>query len=111
MIFLLISSSLLLVGCSERMAMTRDGYANIEVGMSAIDVKKMYGKPYTISSKGDGEQTYEYIERIRAGQQVLELRRYYIVVIDGKVVGKYLKVSVPPAYSDIYSKEPYPMQY
>lgn len=98
----------LLVGCSERMAMTGEGYANIEMGMSTADIERMYGKPYAISSQGDGSETYEYIERIRSGERVLELRSYYIVVVDGKVVGKYLKVSTTPGYDDIYSTSPYP---
>ena len=105
---LLFFCAALLFSCSERMAMTRDNYTDIEVGMSAVDLERLYGKPYSIYSKGDGTETYEYIERIRSGQQVLELRRYYIVITDGKVVGKYLKVSSTPAYDDIYSESPYP---
>ena len=88
--------------------MTRDNYTDIEVGMSALDLERMYGKPYSIYSKGDGTETYEYVERVRSGQQILELRRYYIVITDGKVVGKYLKISQTPAYDDIYSESPYP---
>lgn len=104
----LIVLAIFIIGCSERIAMTRDRYAAIEMGMASVDIEKLYGKPYSIYSKGDGSETYEYIERIRSGQQVLEMRRYYIVISDGKVIGKYLKISTSPSYDTIYSDDPYP---
>ena len=88
--------------------MTQDRYAGIEMGMSVTDIEKLYGKPYSMHAKGDGYTTYEYIERVLFGNQILELRRYYIVISNGKVVDKYLNVSTPPAYNAIYSDTPYP---
>lgn len=100
---------ILLTGCfSRQAAMTRDGYADVAVGMSASDVEKRYGKPYNIYSKGDDKETYEYIEKIRMGNEVIEQRRYYIVIVDGKVIGKYMKLSNPPPFQAIYSDDPYP---
>lgn len=99
----------LLVGCFSRQAvMTRDGYADVATGMSASELQKRYGKPYNIYSKGDEKETYEYIEKIRIGNEVIEQRRYYIVIIDGKVIGKYMKLSNPPPFEAIYSDDPYP---
>lgn len=105
-----ISLILLMIGltaCSERIAMTRDGYADVGVGMSVFDLQKIHGKPYTIYAKEDGSETYEYIERIYSGDRTLEIRHYYIVILDGKVIGKYVKVSSPPSYDAIYSESPY----
>jgi len=98
-----------LTACFSRQAvMTRNGYADVEIGMSSSDVQKLYGKPYNVYSKGDEKETYEYIEKIRMGDEVIEQRRYYIVVVDGKVIGKYMKLSNPPPFQSIYSDDPYP---
>lgn len=100
---------ILLVGCFSRQAvMTRDGYGEVEVGMAVSEVQKRYGKPYNIYSKGDDKETYEYIEKIRRGNEVIEQRRYYVVIVDGKVIGKYMKLSNPPPFQSIYSDDPYP---
>lgn len=100
---------LFLAGCgASGEVMTRDKYAEVQVGMSAQEIEKQYGKPYKIVSKGGGQETYEYIEKITMGTHVIEQRRYYIVVEDGKVIGKYMKVSNPPPFEAIYSDDPYP---
>ena len=100
---------LLLTGCfSTQAVMTREGYADVDVGMLAKDVEMQYGKPYRVYSKGEGTETYEYIEKITLGTEVIEQRRYYIVIADGKVVGKYMKRSNPPPFEAIYSDDPYP---
>jgi len=98
-----------LMGCNtESTRMTRNGYADVEVGMSAKELETQYGKPYNVYSKGDNTETYEYIERITMGTQIIEQRRYFIVIEDGKVVGKYMKLSNPPPFEAIYSDDPYP---
>lgn len=88
--------------------MTNEGYEMIEKGMSIKEVRKKYGTPYTIYSKGTSTETYEYIERITNGRRVVEQRRYYIVVSKGKVIAKYQKVSNPPPFDAINSDSPYP---
>ncbi|MCB1084992.1 MAG: hypothetical protein KDK60_02710, partial [Chlamydiia bacterium] len=56
---------LFLVGCTTNSAlMTRDKYAEVSVGMSAEDLEKQFGRPYKIVSKGEGTETYEYVEKI-----------------------------------------------
>lgn len=99
----------LLAGCNtNHEIMTRGGYADVGVGMASTAVEERFGKPYKIYSKGEGSETYEYIEKITMGTQVIEQRRYYIVIENGKVVGKYMKLSNPPPFEAIYSDDPYP---
>ena len=88
--------------------MTRDGYSEVQVGMSAHEIESKFGKPYSIISKVGDQEIYEYIERLTMGTQVVEQRRYYIVIAGGKVIGKYMKVSNPSPFEAIYSDEPYP---
>ncbi|PCI76202.1 hypothetical protein COB21_04645 [Candidatus Aerophobetes bacterium] len=88
--------------------MTSEGYENVEEGMSVKALTKQYGTPYTIYSKGADVETYEYVERMRMGRRVVEQRRYYIVISGGKVIAKYMKISNPPPFEDMYSDSPYP---
>ena len=100
---------LLLAGCNtNHEIMSRRGYADVSIGMSTHDVEERFGKPYHVFSKAEGTETYEYIEKITMGTHVIEQRRYYIVIKDGKVVGKYMKHSNPPPFEAIYSDDPYP---
>ena len=100
---------LLCTGCFTAQAMmNRDGYIDVDIGMSANEMIDYYGDPYQIFAKGDGSEVYEYTEKIRMGTQVVEYRRYYIVVSEGKVIGKYMKYSNPPGFDAIYSDDPYP---
>lgn len=107
--YLFVLSLLFLIGCATNSTMmTRDRYAEVEVGMKASDIEHRFGKPYQIVSREEGKETYEYIEKITMNNQVIEQRRYYIVIQDGKVVGKYMKLSNPPPFQAIYSEDPYP---
>jgi len=107
--YFLLLGLLFLMGCGATgELMTRDKYAEVQVGMTTQDIEKEFGKPYKIVSKGEGQETYEYIEKITMGGQVIEQRRYYIIIQDGKVVGKHMKVSTPPPFEEIYSSDPYP---
>lgn len=100
---------LFLLGCATNSEfLTRDSYAEIEIGMKASDIEHRFGKPYQIFSREGGKETYEYIEKITMGTQVIEQRRYYIVIQEGKVVGKYMKLSNPPPFQNMYSEDPYP---
>lgn len=100
---------LILTGCFTHEAiMTRDGYAGVEVGMPVTALEEKFGKPYKIYSKDGATETYEYMEKIVMGTNVIEQRRYYIVIEDGKVIGKYMKLTNPPPFEAIYSDDPYP---
>lgn len=101
--------SVLLVGCSvSHEMMTRNGYADVDIGMSSKSIEERFGKPYKIYSRGNETEIYEYIEKITMGTQVIEQRRYYIVIERGKVSNKYIKLSNPPPFEAIYSNDPYP---
>lgn len=107
--YLFFLSLLFLLGCAANSElMTRDRYAEVEIGMKASEIEQRFGKPYQIVSREEGKETYEYIEKITMNNQVIEQRRYYIVIQDGKVVGKYMKLSNPPPFQAIYSEDPYP---
>lgn len=96
------------LGCQKQPLMTRQGFAAIEPGMSIKDVEKKYGQPYSIHSRDGNSDIYEYIERVLMGPETVMQSRYYLVVSNGKVVGKYSKYSNPPAFEQIYSDDPYP---
>ncbi len=104
-LFLLILISL--TGCKTPL-MTKQGFAMIEPGMSIKEVEKKYGKPYNIHSRDGNSDIYEYIERMVMGPETVAQWRYYLIVSNGKVVGKYVKHSSPPAFEQIYSDDPYP---
>jgi len=98
----------LLVACQKQAVMTRQGFGDIQPGASIAEVEKKYGKPYAIHSRDANSDIYEYIERVLMGPETIMQWRYYLVVSDGKVVGKYSKYSTPPAFEQIYSDDPYP---
>ncbi len=100
---------LFIIGCQGRSdIMTREDFADILPGTEVSAIIQKHGQPYSINTRGENTYVYEYIERIRMGDQVIEQRRYFIVVSNGKVIGKYLKVTFPPPYDEIYSDDPYP---
>lgn len=105
----LIPMVLFLASCTSSPLMTVDDFANIDIGTPIVQVEKKYGRPVKIFSKGDG-QVYEYVERINMGTQLIEMRRYYLVVKNGAVVNKYVNYNNPPAYEDIYTDDPFPDQ-
>lgn len=100
----------LLAACSSSPIMTIDDYAEIQIGEPISVVEKKYGKPVKVTKEKSGVSTYEYIERFMMGSQLTEMRRYYIQVKDGKVVGKYYNRDDLPPYQDIYSDDPFPEQ-
>ena len=105
---LILLSFLFLTACAQRgEMMTRESYAMVNTGTPISDIEKKYGKPIRIFSTDDGE-VYEYMERMLLGRETLELRRYFFVVVDGKVKEKYFKFDNPPPYEAIYSDDPYP---
>ena len=97
-----------MVSCQKQPIMTKEGFSSVEPGMSIQEVEKLYGKPYAIHSRDLESDIYEYIERILMGPETIVQRRYYLVVSNGLVVGKYVKFSSPPAFEQIYSDDPYP---
>lgn len=93
--------------CFSRPAlMTYSDYSSVEIGVSIIKLETEIGKPYAIHTKKDGTKEYEYIERIDAGTNVVAENHYFLIIQDGKVVGKYMNRERPAAYDLIYQEEP-----
>lgn len=98
---------LLLTSCFSRPAlMTYSEYDNVQLGTSVAVIKSEVGEPYAIHRKEGGTLEYEYIERIDTGNNIAAENHYFLIVEEGKVVGKYVKRERPPAYDLIYQDEP-----
>jgi len=103
-IFLL---AMLLTSCFSRSSlMTYETFDTVQIGTPIAVLQPEIGKPYAIHSK-DGMQEYEYVERIDTGGDLLIAENHYFLIVqDGKVVGKYMTREKPPAYNLIYQDEP-----
>jgi len=100
---------LLLCSCFSRSSyMTYDRFENIQIGTPVASLKSEVGSPYAIHSKGGDVEEYEYIERIDMGGKVVSENRYFLIVTDGKVTGKYVKNERPKAFNMIYEDDPIP---
>jgi hypothetical protein len=96
----------LLAGCfSNRTMMTYKTYDEVQMGTSLADVESQVGQPYSIHHKESGDE-YEYVERINVGNSRFVENRYFLIIQNGKVVGKYMNRERPPAYDLIYQEEP-----
>jgi hypothetical protein len=92
-------SFLWIVGCaSGGTASTMASFHEIPIGASTTEVEGTAGKPYAIHHKDDGAVEYEYIERIKVGDRNNEIRRYFLIIKNGKVVSKRVEGSSPPAF-------------
>jgi hypothetical protein len=106
LIFLLLGAAFLM-GCFSRPAlMTGMEYDSVQIGSSIAKLQEEIGKPYAIHAKENGRMEYEYIERIDAGNHLIAENHYFLIVEEGKVVGKYMTRERPPAYDLIYQPEP-----
>lgn len=106
-LLLLIIALFSLTACFSRPAlMTYTDYDKVELGTSIAKLQSDIGKPYAIHSKEGGSEEYEYIERIDTGNNIVAENHYFLIVQDGKVVGKYMNRERPPAYDLIYQEEP-----
>lgn len=104
---ILVCGLCLLAAClGHRTMMTRENYDDINLGATISQVTAVAGDPYSIHSKGDGTEEYEYIERIDMGRELVSENHYYIIFRNGQVVGKREKSERPPAYDLIYQCDP-----
>lgn len=98
---------IVLLGCFSRSAMmTYTEYDTIQTHTSISQLRIEIGKPYAIHHKNDGTEEYEYIERINSGNNLFAENHYFLIIKDGKVIGKYMTREKPPAYDLIYQEEP-----
>ena len=86
--------------------MTYDTYDKVQMGTSIAQLESDIGKPYAIHTKEGNIVEYEYIERIDTGNNLVAENHYFLIVENGKVVGKYMNRERPPAYDLIYQEEP-----
>ena len=108
-LFLFVILPFLLTSCIQRQAiMTVESFSDVPIGSSIKQVEDAFGEPYAIHSKGDGSSTFEYMEKVIAGREVLVQKSYFFIVSKDKIVGKYMKYLNPPAYQSIYTDDIYP---
>lgn len=97
----------ILTACAGSSArMTQDRYDAIQTGVSVKEVQQEVGQPYAVHDKSGGVKEYEYIERITMGSQLISEHHFFLIVVDGRVVGKYSKQEKAPPYDLIYQDDP-----
>ncbi len=105
-LFLLVTVSLFCTGCFSRPSMmTYNTFDQVQIGTPIAELKPQVGRPYAIHHK-DGSEEYEYVERISVGNNLVAENHYFLIVQNGKVIGKYMSRERPPAYDLIYQEEP-----
>jgi len=72
-----------------------DSFKDVEVGASVDELIAVYGKPYAIKALENGEEEYEYIERMILGNRTWEYRHYFFIVKDNRVAFKRYGEDVP----------------
>lgn len=77
------------------------GYEEVQIGSSKEDLLRQFGPPRNIIQHKDGAVVYEYVERLRDGRAnryLLQVRRYYFIIKDDKVIAKTLRFIDAPGY-------------
>lgn len=93
-----------LTACSpkpDKAIMTIKAYSNTHIGISEDLLIKTYGYPLNIVVNGDNTKQFEYVERFQMGNSqlsVIEVRRYFFYIKDGKVVSKRMTIRNQPAW-------------
>jgi outer membrane protein assembly factor BamE (lipoprotein component of BamABCDE complex) len=104
---LIVAVLLFCSACSSHSAlMTYAEYAELPVGTTVTEVETKIGQPYAVRKQKDGTEEYEYIERIDSGNNIVAENHYFLIVREGKVIGKRMNRQKPPAYDLIYQEEP-----
>ena len=103
---LLTSALLLLAACATGAIMTRSDFDNIEMGTPVSEIVQKYGDPIKVKDNKNGTESYEYIERLPIGEQTVQENNYYLIVRDGKVVGKRYNEELPQAFDELYEEDP-----
>lgn len=86
--------------------MSADSFYSIPVGASREEVIAQAGDPAAIRNKGGNVQEYVYIERLTAGNRLLQETRYIFTLQDGKVVSKHVERNSPaPTRFDSYEMQ------
>lgn len=91
--------------------MTQETFHQIDLGMSIAEVRTLSGEPYSVRTLSGNQEEYEYIERVKMGNQLLMEHHYFLTVSDGQVTSKRVVTQEPPPYKILYEADPnYPNQ-
>lgn len=105
--FSLIIVFCLLTSCFSRSAaMTNESYNMIQLGTPVTELSSEVGRPYAIHNKEGGIQEYEYIERIRNDRSLVGENHYFLIVKEGRVVGKRMAYEKQRSFNLIYENDP-----
>lgn len=99
-IFVLLAASAC-VPDQHRPMMTTERFEEVNIGISEELLVKKYGPPLNIYHRDDGVTVYEYIERFNMGtaeNRIVEARRYFFYVKEGKVVSKQMSIKNQPSF-------------
>jgi hypothetical protein len=97
----------LLASCFSRPAMmNHEMFDDIQIGTPISDVSMKAGEPYAIYSKGGNIDEYEYIEKIEMNNELVMENHYFLIVSDGKVVGKRITQERRQAFDLLYQEDP-----
>jgi hypothetical protein len=96
-----------LTACQTKM-MTSEDFVMLQIGEPIETVTMAYGRPYSIHSRDHESEVYEYGEKIIMGTTIISQKRYYLIVREGRVIGKYSKIINPSPIQSIYANDPYP---
>lgn len=77
---------------------TQTAYYEVSIGSTEEELEAALGAPYAKHKTKEGLDEYEYIERIKEGNRNLEVRHYFFVIKDGKVVSKHTRTSTASPY-------------
>ncbi|MEC8306467.1 MAG: outer membrane protein assembly factor BamE, partial [Chlamydiota bacterium] len=100
---------LIMGGCAPHQYMDQAKYEALPLGMSIKEVERRYGSPDIIDVDNHGEITYQYIDRIMMQGELLQQRRYALIIVNGKVVSKGISVESAPNYWEpLHETTPYP---
>jgi hypothetical protein len=105
--FFLVVFLCLLSSCFSRTSMmTRETFDDIAIGTFINEVEEKVGSPYDVHSIEGGKEEYEYIERIDMGNQLISENHYFLIVLNGQVIGKRMSTEKPPNYNLMYQEDP-----
>jgi hypothetical protein len=84
---------------------TSEKFQDIPVGITTQELVDRLGDPYAIRKTQAGTEVYEYTERVAAGGQLVEVRKYIFLIKNGKVKAKQMQTQTTPIFDQRNSYE------
>lgn len=102
---------LTMVSCTPKTEhmMNQEAFQKANIGMSEENLVKTYGEPLNKHYHDNGIVVYEYVERFTMGaaeQRIVEARRYYFYIKEGKVISKQMAIKNQPPYEPMNGVQP-----